>query len=117
MTRQFLGAMLLCAAAVMPENGLAGEPFEGRWALDAAGCEGLNDGRMEIVPGEMRFHETRCALERVQPLTVDGAWEIEALCRGEGESWTRRMILLLHGEHWTSLSLFEGDFIEFGRCR
>lgn len=107
-------ALSLLAGAAVAE-----EPWEGRWVVDPANCRAeLGDAAgFDIRDGEMRFYESTCRIADAAPTGVDGAWVLETQCTGEGETWTRRMVLMLSGEHWQVLTLFEGDFLEYERCR
>ncbi|MEM9146788.1 MAG: hypothetical protein AAGC57_11360 [Pseudomonadota bacterium] len=114
MAASFLWLSFGAAAGVAAE-----EPWDGRWAGDPSDCFGsLRDtAAIEIGDGIMRFYESQCILRRAAPTSVAGAWIVEAACEGEGAQWTRHMVLMLSGEHGDRLTLFEGDFLEYARCR
>lgn len=88
MTRLALLLALLPAAA-------AAQSLEGRFALDPAACEAADETRPIVVtPGAIDFHESRCTLADPEPVAgLGGATLFAMTCTGEGETWTRRVLL------------------------
>ncbi|GMG84272.1 hypothetical protein LNKW23_34870 [Paralimibaculum aggregatum] len=101
-------------AAAAPAG--AREPWEGTWVIGGGDCAAPGEAVLELTASGMSFHESFCRFAAVAPAGVEGAWAVEAVCEGEGERWTRRLLLLLHGEHWNALTLYEGDFTSYDRC-
>lgn len=115
--RRFLAALSLPLMTTAPAA--AQEPWQGRWVFDPNNCVAeLGDApAIDVFADEIRFYESSCRLDSVAPTGVDGAWTVRATCTGEGQTWQRQLLFLLSGEHWDTLTLFEGDFTTYSRCR
>lgn len=85
-------AVLAPALAACVAGGAAGERLDGAWNLVAEACgDPLSETRLEIGDARMRFYESRCAITQTFP----GPDAVSAVldCRGEGQAFTRQVVL------------------------
>jgi hypothetical protein len=86
-------AAALVGIATMPAS--AQYPFDGSWSLDCAMQEG-DRVPMVVKDGMVTFFESECAIETVEPIGEQNqAWTVSVSCSGEGETWTRTLLLAL----------------------
>lgn len=104
---------LALACALLP--GLAaGQGLDGTYAPDCA--DPASDSRLTIAGPEVRFHESTCILtDPVAVRGMSGAVLHDLACTGEGESWTRR-ILLMPGLDGGLVRVEEGLAWTYARC-
>ncbi len=107
MIRPALVAMALPVAAMAQ--------VEGTYSLDCAAGT-MSDGRVTVGKGTISFHESTCTL--TDPVAVRGMTDAvlyDATCTGEGESWTRR-ILLMPASDGGLVRVEDGYAVTYARC-
>lgn len=75
------------------EDGPMPAAFHGRWAGSAAECgDPAAPLELRVTPTSLIFHESVGTVTAVTP-AGDGAMTVDADFTGEGESWSRRLLL------------------------
>ncbi len=83
-------ALLLALATALPAMAVA---LDGTYDTDCA-LE-ISDMRVTITGDSINFWETACSLtDPVNIRDMDGATLYDAVCEGEGEEWTQRVLLM-----------------------
>lgn len=93
--------------------------LQGRWALAPADCDpGRSDakGLMVVLPGELRFYESRARLVKLNDSSRDSISGDFAFT-GEGQSWTRYQSLKRQGETLTRTETEPVASYTYARCR
>jgi hypothetical protein len=89
--------------------------FLGVYDRDEAACTAPGEYRMEVRPGEIRFHESIGKVRKVTILDQDRA-SVEAAYQGEGESWSNvRELRLSDGGRTIAVSGDGADIVRH-RC-
>jgi hypothetical protein len=82
----------------------------------------VSDSQMSISGDQIRFWESSCTLTNPVPVRdMAGATLFDAVCSGEGENWTYRL-MLMPGTSFASpqtdlIMLREGSVVLYQRCR
>ncbi|WP_101067735.1 hypothetical protein [Roseovarius salinarum] len=101
-------ALVLFAGAVYPAD------LEGTYALNCA--KALDDGKVRIAGDTIRFWESTCRLTNPVPVRdMTGAVLYDMVCRGEGQEWASRVLLMPTDD---GLVRVEAGFaMTYERCR
>lgn len=111
-------AVILSALALISAPALAG-PYDGLYRPDSPEYEGWDctsvgsdGGALAVKDGV--FHGVESACELTNPVEVNGmsAMLYDATCSGEGEVWTKRMMLMLVPD---GLAVIEDGFVNLLR--
>lgn len=88
-------------------------PFDGVWDASPGACaQPASDMRASISDDEIRFHESTCRL--TNPTAIRGMTDavlFDAACRGEGETWSNRMLLARTGPDGTELAILSEGYL------
>ena len=79
-------------------------------------CTEFSDSRVEVRPTELAFWESTCGLGNPRLLPdMGGAVQYTATCTGEGETWTRE-VLLMQADDGGLILMGPGFVTEYQRC-
>ena len=92
-------ATVFLASPVVAES----MPFAGTWTTSTKNCQtARRTGRyandtMRISAKGFRWHESSCRIVKTVPgrMAPPDVWHLRLSCSGEGETWTRDMVLVL----------------------
>jgi hypothetical protein len=92
--------VILCFSVVAAPAAARGPAFVGNWAISAKACKakGRHDGRVRVTRRKIQFHETGCDFTKVEAGRKPGVYYVTAICRGEGEKWTRDDMYVVRGK-------------------
>ena len=88
--------LAVAALSLTATPGLA-QPVNGVFDSDCTAIQAgaFTDGRVELRPGRIMFHESSCTLTNpVAVRDMNGAMLYDGVCSGEGETWTRRLMIM-----------------------
>ena len=104
-------ALLLALATALPAMAVA---LDGTYDTDCA-LE-ISDMRVTITGDSINFWETACSLtDPVNIRDMDGAALYDAVCEGEGEQWTHRMLLMPRSDGGL-IRIESGIAVSYDRC-
>lgn len=107
--------MIRLAAILALLPAIAAAQEDGRYSTDPA-CPKMSDGEIALDGTTITFHESSCDL--TDPVTVrglTGAVLYDAVCTGEGETWTRRMMLMPSADGGL-VRVEDGFALTYARC-
>ena len=79
-------------------------------------CTQFSDSRVEVRPTELAFWESLCTLGNPRLLPdMGGAVQYTANCTGEGDSWTRELVLM-QADDGGLIIMYPGFVTEYQRC-
>ena len=68
--------------------------FQGSWAPDSLACDATGEtARIDIGPSQIEFYESTGRLEQLTPLSGGREHALTLAFTGEGQTWTRTLIL------------------------
>ena len=104
-----------CAMMILMMTTLPAAALDGVFDTDCSAE--VSEMRVTIARGEISFWESSCRLTNpVNVRDIDGAVLYDAVCSGEGEEWTLRM-LLMPGHDGGLIRVVSGFAITYDRCR
>lgn len=99
---------LVAAVAVLasPSAVLAAQPYEGKWVTQQSHCNPrtqkerddaiASDATVVIKGKRLEAHESSCEIKSVS--RKGDTWTFNARCEGEGEVWSRKITMNVHGD-------------------
>lgn len=89
--------------------------LQGQWAGVTARCGDRSDDlELTIDPGKLIFHESVGAVDQVE--RKDGGYAVRASFTGEGQSWTRTVMLRPSADGRTLTMINDGTAVTRKRC-
>lgn len=86
-------AYALFALALLATPALA-QGYDGQYQIGQC-TPGVSDSQMTISGDQIRFWESSCSLTNPVPVRdMAGATLFDAVCSGEGENWTYRLLMM-----------------------
>jgi hypothetical protein len=83
--------------------------FQGEWNAELSACSGAaNESRLIIGADTIRFYESQGEISATR-LQADNRLAVEAMMRGEGESWADSRIFQLSEDGQTLTDVSEGS--------
>lgn len=111
--RNFLQICLIYCAIIFPSQSIS-QPLSGVYDFECK--KEVSDSRIELRGTEIKFWESTCKLtDPVEVRGMRGATLFDAVCTGEGEEWSYRM-LLMPTSRGGLIRLEEGLAVEYVRC-
>ncbi|RJG52076.1 hypothetical protein D0Z70_21745 [Sphingobium terrigena] len=90
--------------------------LQGRWTGVSDQCgDRMADLELNILPDQMVFHESVGMVEAVTP-DADGQLSVKAAFTGEGQSWTRTLVLRPAADGATLTIINDGTAVTRKRC-
>ncbi|MEZ5841497.1 MAG: hypothetical protein R3D02_14070 [Hyphomicrobiales bacterium] len=110
--------LILIAATTLATTALAGEPFEGKWAAEAAWCKNkpsmTDQVPIKVSRKGIEGYESSCPFTSVTQ--KGGSYVARAKCSGEGETWTETYVMKVEGNKLT-LTYEDGSATQYVRCK
>ena len=110
--------VLVIATSLVAGAAFAAEPYEGKWAGEAAWCKNkpseTDQVPLEITKKGIKGYESSCPFISVKKQGT--AWVATAKCSGEGETWTETTKMEVDGSRLT-LTYDDGTAVELVRCK
>ncbi|MDP2259808.1 MAG: hypothetical protein Q8J89_08855 [Caulobacter sp.] len=103
------------AAEAKRAPGAIPEAFRGRWARDPEGCVVGGETRLVVEIDRLMFHESQ-GVVRALSTSPTNEVTIEADFEGEGESWSRKLRMVL-SEDGQTLTIYDPDGTRTARIK
>ncbi|HOV03563.1 MAG TPA: hypothetical protein PLJ34_02095 [Hyphomicrobiales bacterium] len=111
-------SIALFGALVVSGAALAAEPYEGKWAAEAAWCRNTpattDQVPITVSARGIEGYESSCPFTSVT--RKDGNYVAKAKCSGEGETWTETYVMAVEGRTLT-LTYEDGSSVKFVKCK
>ncbi len=84
----------LAALAVSVASGAMAQGYDGSYQLDQ--CSPYRaETRIEVTGFQIQYYESTCTMTNPVPVRdMDGAFLFDAICNGEGQTWTERVFMM-----------------------